>query len=292
MDNLLPYVSDLIRDFHTYPFLLRTLLASILVGLTCSFLSVFVVLKKLAFIGQGISHAAFGGIALGFWLFPALTTPNLSVYGITVGFCMLVAFGIALTSRTEMVSDDSAIGIYFAASMALGVIFMSLRANYTTEVFHFLFGTVLAVTPEDLYYLTGLAILVFGAGLLHFKEFYAYCFDPLFAEVIGINTSFLHYLLLSLLALTIVLAVKVVGVIMVTAFLVIPGACARQMTLRFKWMVFFSLLVGIFSSVVGVLLSNSKLDLPPGALIVAVQFAIFLLLQIVQRMKLFFVREP
>jgi len=110
--------------------------------------------------------------------------------------------------------------------------------------------------------------------------------------VIGINTSFLHYLLLSLLALTIVLAVKVVGVIMVTAFLVIPGACARQMTLRFKWMVFFSLLVGIFSSVVGVLLSNSKLDLPPGALIVAVQFAIFLLLQIVQRMKLFFVREP
>ena len=188
MESLHQLVSGIAQDFQTYPFLQRTLIASVLVGLTCSFLSVFVVLRKLAFIGQGISHAAFGGIALGLWLFPALSAPNLTVYGITLGFCLLVAVFIAFTSRTEMVSDDSAIGIYFAVSMAVGVIFMSLRTNYTTEVFHFLFGTVLAVTPEDLYYLGGLAILVFGAGILHFKELYAYCFDPIFAEVIGIKT--------------------------------------------------------------------------------------------------------
>jgi ABC-type Mn2+/Zn2+ transport system permease subunit len=279
----------LYRDFLTYPFMQRMLIGALLVSFTCSLLSVFVVLRRMAFIGQGISHAAFGGIAFGLWLFPALATPDLRVYAITVAFCLAVAGLIGFSSRSERLSEDSAIGIFFVAGMAAGVIFLSLRETYTTDVFNYLFGTILAVNEQDLWLIGGLAGLVFVLILLNLKELYAFCFDEVYADTLGISTTFLHYLLLFLLALTIVLSVKVAGVILVTAFLVIPGACAAQMTYRFKWMLLLSVLIGTFTAGGGLLLSNhlsqDVLELPPSAMIVVVQFALFLLILLIHQLR-------
>lgn len=271
------------NDLCAYPFLQRALAASLLASLTCSLLSVFVVLKKLAFIGQGISHSAFGGIAFGLWLFPALSSPDLRVYLITVAFCVLVAFCIAYTSRANLISEDSAIGIFFVSSMAMGVIMLSMRETYTTDITSYLFGKVLAVTNAEIVYLALLFLLVAAVTLYFFRDLYAYCFDTAFAENIGLPATFLHYLLLFLLSITIVLSVKVVGIILVTAFLVIPGACASQMTYRFTRMIGFSLLIGAVSAAGGIAVSNQTANLPAGATIVAIQFGFFLFLVLTQR---------
>jgi len=268
------------------------LIGTLLVSLVCSILSVYVVLKKLAFIGQGISHSAFGGIAFGLWLFPALTSPNLTVFLITIGFCLFVALLIGFSTRTHHISEDSAIGIFFATSMALGVIFMSLRENYTTEVSHYLFGTLMAISNLDLQLLSALSVLVLLSVLIFYKELYAFCYDESYADTLGIPTGFLHYWLLFLLALTIVLSAKMVGVILVTAFLVIPGTCAQLMTWRFNRMVFFSLFIGLLTSAAGIILSAQVLDIPPAALIVTLQFALFIILLLFHRVLDLVKRNP
>ena len=285
MELIQQFLQSTWNDLVTYPFLQRMVIASLLVSVTCSILSVFVVLKKLAFIGQGISHSAFGGIAFGLWLFPALTAPNLWVYLITVGFCVLVAFFIAYTSRSEIISEDSAIGIFFVTSMALGVILLAQRHTYTTDVTSYLFGKVAAVSREDLFCLGGLFLLVSLCVMVFFRDLYASAFDTAFAGVIGAPTSFLHYLLLFLLSLTIVLSVKIVGIILVTAFLVIPGASALLVTIQFKRMVLVSVSIGILAALAGIAISNKSTSLPAGATMVVVQFGIFILLFILQRTR-------
>lgn len=295
MDTLINFLQQHLADFWTYPILRNMLAGTMLVSLSCSLLSVFVVLKKMAFIGQGISHAAFGGIALGMLLFPALTSPNWIVYLITLSFCIIVALTIGFASRTKKITEDSAIGILFASSMALGVIFLSLRQSYTSDVFNYLFGTVMAITVNDLYLLSGLTVLVLLSHIIFFKEYYVYCYDETYADTLGIPTGFLHYWLLILLSITIVLSAKIVGVILVTAFLVIPGACAQLMTWRFNRMVVISVMIGIITSFAGIYISsqgvtflNRELNFPPGALIVTLQFIFFVLLLVFLRFKSLF----
>ncbi len=292
MENWYAFVEPYLQDFYQHTFLQRMLFGTLLVSLACSLLSVYVVLKKMAFIGQGISHSAFGGIAFGLWLFPALASPNLTVFLITLGFCLFVALLIGFSTRTHQISEDSAIGIFFATSMALGVIFMSLRESYTTDVSHYLFGALMAISKLDLQLLSALAVLVLFSIVMFYKELYAFCYDESYADTLGIPTGFLHYWLLFLLALTIVLSAKMVGVILVTAFLVIPGTCAQLMTCRFNKMVFFSLFIGLITSAIGIVLSSQVLDLPPAALIVTLQFAFFLFLLLIHRFRQLIKKNP
>lgn len=289
MDSIQAFIQTYFADFMEYEFLQRMVLGTVLVSVTCSLLSVFVVLKKMAFIGQGISHSAFGGIALGMLIFPTLASPNWAVYLITLGFSITVALLIGFASRTKHMSEDSAIGIFFASSMALGVIFLSMRENYMSDMFNYLFGSITSITQNDIYFLSGLAIIVIVSVLFLFKEYYVYCYDETYADTLGVPTGFLHYWLLFLLSITIVLSAKIVGVILVTAFLVIPGACAQQMTWRFGKMVVLSLIIGLVSSLCGIYVS-SRYDVPPGAMIVAIQFVFFVFLLACLRGKALFAR--
>ena len=258
-----------------FRFMQHALIAGVLVGAVCSALSVYVVLRRMAFIGQGISHAAFGGVALGLYLFQDSASSNdLGVNVTTALFCVAVAVLIGVASKRRLVSADSAIGIFFAAAMALGVILVALRERYTADVVTYLFGSILAVTPSDVLSILVLTTLVFLALAVFYKELLYYTFDERMAAAAGLPVGFLHYLLLIMLALTIVVSIKVVGIVLVSAFLVIPGATARLLAKSFSSMMALSLVIGVFSAMAGLVVSHYA-RLPSGATVVMAQFLIF-----------------
>jgi zinc transport system permease protein len=275
---------NFIEAVAQYEFMRQALIAGVVVGLVSSILSVYVVLKRMAFIGAGISHAAFGGVALGLLIFQSAQRPDLWISLITAAFCLTVAMAIGFTTRRGPISADSAIGIFFASSMALGVLFVGLRKQYTADVFGYLFGSILSVTRDDLLSIVVLASLVLLAVGLLFKELLFYSFDETMAMASGLPVGALHHLLLALLALTIVVAVKVVGIVLISAFLVIPGATARLLSGRFRPMMALSVAVGVGSALAGLVIS-SYWNIPSGATIVLTQFAIFVVVAGLHRKK-------
>jgi zinc transport system permease protein len=260
-----------LESLQTFEFMRHAFLAGLIVGITCSILSVYVVLKRLAFIGEGISHSAFGGVALALLLFQDSASADVKVGAVTLVFCLSVAVLIGWASRGRRISEDSAIGVFFAVSMAAGVIFIALRRRYTGDVFSYLFGNILGVSSSDIVAISVLAALVLGVIVAFFKEIFFFCFDERLAAISGLPTRFLHYLLLVLLALTIVISIKVVGIILVSAFLVIPGAAAKLLSSSFKTMLVVSAAIGTASSLIG-LYASYYLEVPPGATIVLIQF--------------------
>ncbi len=252
-----------------YTFMQRALVASLLIGTVTSAIGVYVVLRGLAFIGAGIAHASFGGVALGFLL-------GLNPVATAVGFCLCTAWGIAFTSERTQIKEDTAIGIFFAATMALGVLFIGLMGEYNVDLFGYLFGSVLSVTSADLWMSGVLGAMVLLVIALFFKELLFITFDQEMAQVSGIPARGLYGLLLSIMALTIVLSIKVVGIILVSAMVVIPAASAYQLTEDFRTMMGLSILIGNFSAVAGLFLSY-RLDTASGATMVLTATTIFFL---------------
>jgi ABC-type Mn2+/Zn2+ transport system permease subunit len=243
-----------------YAFMQRALIAGALIGAVCAIIGVFVVLKGLAFIGAGIAHASFGGVALGFVLGvnPVLTA---------VAFCLATAWGIGLVSRKAQVREDTAIGVFFASTMALGILFIGLMQGYQVDLFGYLFGNILAVTKQDLGITLGLGGLVILIVVLLFKELLFITFDAEMAEVTGVPASQVYFLLISLMALTVVLSIKVVGIVLVSALIVTPAAAAFQLTEDFRRMMALAAGIGVGSAVGGLLLSYA-LNTASGATIV------------------------
>ncbi|HEY3398248.1 MAG TPA: metal ABC transporter permease [Armatimonadota bacterium] len=257
-----------------FAFMRQALVAALIVGGLCSVLSVYVVLRRMAFIGQGISHAAFGGIALGLLLFGASPAGGVAVSLVTAVFCLAVAVLIGVVSQRGRMSADSAIGIFFAFSMALGVLFVSLRHLYTADLMTYLFGSILAVSADDLKLMAALGALILGFIGLSFKELIYFSFDSQMAWASGLPTGFYHYALLTMLALTIVVSAKVVGVVLVSAFLVIPGATARLVCSRFGSTMAVAVGFGVLSAFLG-LYASHLWNVPTGATIVITQFVGF-----------------
>jgi zinc transport system permease protein len=267
-----------------FQFLRQALVAGVIIAGLCSVLSVYVVLKRMAFIGQGISHAAFGGIALGIVLSDGTASPEAWRNVITAVFCVGVGLLIAASSRAGKLSADSAIGIFLAVAMALGVILIALRQKYTADLMTYLFGSILAVSPQDVGMAAALAVVVIGIIAALYKELLYFAFDEEMAAASGLPIGFLHYLLVAVLALTIVVSVKIVGIILVSAFLVIPGATGKLVGARFSGMMLVAVLVGVGSTLVGLYLSHA-LQIPSGASIVVVQFLTFLAIMLLNRIR-------
>lgn len=250
-----------------YAFMQRALLAGALIGAVCAVIGVYVVLKGLSFIGAGIAHASFGGVALGFLLDvnPVLTA---------IAFCLATAWGIGLVARKGQVKEDTAIGIFFASTMALGILFIGLMRGYNVDLFGYLFGSILAVSNQDLVITLGLGAGVLVAVGLFFKELLFVTFDAEMAEVTGLPASGVYFLLVSLIALTVVLSIKVVGIVLVSALIVTPAAAAYQLTEDFPRMMALAVAIGVGSAVGGLLLSY-PLNAASGATIVLLATAAF-----------------
>jgi manganese/iron transport system permease protein len=250
-------------------FMVRALVAAAFIGLTCSVIGVFVVLRNLSFIGDGLAHASFAGIVIAY-----LLKINLYVGGLA--FAVLTALGIGSISRKSEVSLDTAIGVLFTAAFALGVLLMSRLHNYASDLQDFLFGNILGVDQLDIVLVVALAVTVLGIVALLYKELLFSSFDPLMAEASGLPTEFLYYLLLVLLAVTIIVSLQAAGIVLVAALLVTPAATAFQLTKRFQSMVIVSACVGV-GSAIGGLYASYYLNAASGATIVLAATACFFL---------------
>ncbi len=260
---------DWLTEPFTAEFMQRALAASLLVGVVCSVLGCFVVLRSMAFLGDALAHAILPGIAVAY-----LLGVNL-VAGALVA-ALVVAFGIGVFSRGGALREDTAIGIMFAAALSLGVLLISTVRTYATDLTHILFGNVLGVSAGDLWLTGGLALAVLAVLFLLYKEFVLAAFDPVLAHTLGRRPELMRSLMLVLLALTIVVSLQTVGVGLVAAMLVTPAATASLLTRRLPAMMAVAALVGAGSSVVGLYLSY-YLDVSSGAAIVLTATALFVL---------------
>ena len=250
-----------------FDFMRNALLAAVLVSVACGIVGTFVVIKKIVFIGGGITHAAFGGIGLGYLLGinPVLTA---------IPFSLLSAIVLGSAVHKVKVSEDSAISILWVFGMALGVLFIGLAPGYAPDLFSYLFGSILTVPLLDIIVMVVLDILIIVTVMLLYREFQAMSFDEEFSEIAGIHTRLLHILLLCLVALSVILLIRVVGIILVMALLTIPTSIARQFTNRLKRLILYSIFSAVVLTVVGLWLSY-VFDLPSGATIVLVLAFVF-----------------
>ncbi|RDD31101.1 hypothetical protein CR161_10545 [Prosthecochloris sp. ZM] len=251
-----------------YEFMRNAILAALFSSIACGIIGSYVVVKKIGFISGGIAHAAFGGIGLGYYLG---INP---LFGL-VPFSLLSAMGIGLLSRKANVSEDTAIGAFWAAGMAIGVIFIGLTPGYAPNLFSYLFGNILTVPSSDLLMILGLDVVIIVSVFLLFKEFLALSFDEEYAEVSGVKTTLVYLLLLGLIALTVVILVRIVGIVMVIALLTIPAAIARRFSRNLlSMMVLASLFSALFC--LGGLWISYLLDIASGASIILIAAAVFL----------------
>jgi ABC-type Mn2+/Zn2+ transport system permease subunit len=227
-----------------YGFMQRGLAASVLVGVVCAVIGCYVVLKGMAFLGDAMAHAILPGVAVAYILGGNLLA------GAAVA-AVAVALLIGLISRQGVVKEDTAIGILFAAALSLGVALISTTRTYAMDLSHILFGNVLGVSTADLWLVAGLTVLVLGAIGLLYKELLVVTFDPVLAKTLRLPVEPLRYLILVLLALTVVAALPTVGVGLVAAMLVTPGATAFLVTRRLPTMMAVAAAVGAGSAGVG-----------------------------------------
>lgn len=259
-------LNDLLDPFIRFQFMRSSLLAIVLVGLVCASIGVYVVLRRMAFIGDALSHTVLPGIVTAY-----LSGFNLFIGAVIAG--LLTAFGIGWLSRRESLREDTAIGIMFTFMFALGILLMSTVRSFR-DFTHILFGNILGITPDDLI-LTGIvAVIVIGCLILFHKEFELTSFDPTHARVIGLRADRLRYLLLFLLALTVVTAIQAVGVVLTSAMLVTPAATASLLTNRLRPMMFIASAVAILAGVSGLYLSY-RFSVASGASIVLASTLLF-----------------
>lgn len=259
---------DLLTTPLEHAFFLRALAAAVIVGTVCAVVGTYVVLKGLAFIGDAISHAAFPGVVIAF----LVHGPYLLGAGIAA---VATALSIGVVSRRARIRTDTAIGVLFAGTFALGIFLFSTINGYVADLFSFLFGYLLSTSVDDLISLTLLAGLVLGAVAVLWKELLYATFDPLGASASGLRVDWLESIFLALVALTIVISLQAVGIILVVAMLVTPAATAQLLVVRFGRMMALAIAVGIASSVLGLYLSY-WLDAASGATIVLVETGAFL----------------
>jgi ABC-type Mn2+/Zn2+ transport system permease subunit len=256
----------LIEPFH-YAFMQRAFVTALLVGVLCSVMGTYVVLRRLSFIGDGIAHASFAGIVIAY-------LRGLDYYVGAAIVAVLTALGIGFVHRRGRVALDTAIGVLFTGAFALGIFLMSRQRSYSIDLQSFLFGDILSVSHQDVLMIVALALLVALVTAIMYRALLYTSFDPVVAQASGMNATLIEYVLLVLLALTIIISLQAVGIVLVAALLVTPAAAAYQLTTRFNVMMLISGIFGALCAVGGLYLSY-YLQSSSGATIVLVATAIF-----------------
>jgi manganese/iron transport system permease protein len=258
---------DAILEPLTFAFFVRALFAGVVVGVVCAVVGSYMVLRGLAFMGDALSHSAFPGVVAAYLL-----------KGPFYLGAAIAAVGTALTigwvTRRGRLRSDTTIGVLFAGMFALGVFLFSRIPNYVGDLFGFLFGEILGIGQGDLLALTTLAVLVLAIVALLWKELLYSTFDPLGAAAAGLPVARLDYVLLAVIALTIVVSLQAVGIILVVAMLVTPPAIGQLLATSFARLVAIAVAVGVAAPVLGLYLSY-WLDAATGATIVLVETAVF-----------------
>lgn len=249
------------------PFLVKAIWVSAFVGLVCAVLSCYITLKGWSLMGDAVSHAVVPGVVVAY----ALNIP-FAVGAFIFGFGATVAIGY-VKSKTRL-KEDAVIGVIFTGFFAFGIV-LATKFPSNVDLFHILFGNVLGISQSDIIQTLIAGTITLVVILIRRKDLLLFCFDPNHAQAIGLNTKFMYYTLLSVLALTIVTALQTAGIILVIAMLVTPGSTAYLLTDRFDRMLWISIASSVFSCVMGSYLSY-HLDLPTGGSIVVLMTIVFI----------------
>jgi zinc transport system permease protein len=254
-------------ELFRYDFFINALWASVFTAITCGIAGTYIVSRRIVFISGGISHASFGGVGIGYYLG---INP---IFG-AAAFSVLAALGIETLARRSELREDSLIGMMWSLGMAVGIIFVFLTPGYAANLMTYLFGNILTVSRADILVMVGLSVVIILVFILLYKEILFLSFDREYAESQGVPVSAISYLLISLVALTIVINIRVVGIILVISMLTIPQATANLVSKNFKHILFYSIGFAFISAVSGLFVSY-PLNIPSGAAIIFFSIIIF-----------------
>ncbi len=255
-----------------FEFARNALIAGTIISILFGFLSFFVVMKKLSFLTVGISHAAFGGVALGILL-------GLNPYLTAIAFCLLTGYLIAFYG--EKSEYDTVIGILFAFTMACGIIFVSLKKDYTFDLGSYLFGSILGITKKDIVFLIALSLFIGIFFYLFFKEFIFITFDKTVAKASGIPVNFFENAIVLILTLSIVLSIRLIGIILVSAFLIIPSAISILIFDNYKKAIAGAIVLNLIIFFTG-FYASYLFNLPSGACIVSTGTILYFLISLLK----------
>jgi zinc transport system permease protein len=256
-------------------FVQRAFIIGIVIALLSSILSLFIVLKRISLIGDGLAHTAFGGLALGYYL-------NIVPLWVAAGVVIMGSIGITKTTRSSKISSDAAVAIFLQLGLASGIVLLSLSRGFGINLESLLFGSMLLVSPDQIFY----AVLVLGVTLalilVFAKELVYSTFDETQAKASGVSTWFFDYLISVLAGIAIIVSIPIVGVLLISALLVLPTLTSAQISSSFRQTVVLSPIFGLLSVILG-LIASIILDTASGATIVLVGLAIFLVTLLVKR---------
>jgi zinc transport system permease protein len=268
---------NIVTDFLSYGFLQRALVAGVFVAIACAILGVFLILRRDSMIGHGLAHVTFAGIAIGLLL-------DLMPIAVATGVAVITALGIMKLKERAGLYGDTAIAIFSSVGFAVGIMIVSLAQGFNVDLFGYLFGEILAIDAFEVSFSVGLALIVVIIIILNYHKFMYMTFDRESAKVSGVRVQRLDVLLTVLTAVTVVLGMKIVGLLLVAALLVIPAATGLQIASNFKQAIVLSSLVSLVSVVSGLILAFS-LDFPASGTIVCLSFVFFLVFFLAKRGK-------
>ncbi len=255
-------------ELFQYPFIQRALIVGLILAALLAYLGIFVILKRMAFFGDGVAHASLAGIAIG--LLAGISPLVVALlYGIAIALVMY------WTEQKGKITSDAVIGIFFTASMALGVVLMNYQPGYQPELISFLFGNILTIKITDVYIIGLLAAIVLIFLSWHFKKISHLTFDRESAFLAGINVTLLEITLYIALAIAVVIGVKILGIVLVSALLILPASTSKLIARSFRGLLINSIIIGELSVLVGIFLSY-RINWPTGATIVLVGTALFI----------------
>ncbi|MGB9856830.1 MAG: metal ABC transporter permease [Dictyoglomaceae bacterium] len=262
-------------NFLSYSFMQRAIISGFLLSIITSIIGAYLVLRGITFMGSGISHSAFGGIALGILLGinPLITA---------IIFSLVIVWIMPYVSRKARLKGDVPIGIFYTSAMALGAIFLSFHRGYSIDLFSYLFGNILAVSYEDIIITFFFLIILLLFEIKNYWKIIYVIFDSTSAEISGINTFVLEGIILSLSAITIVLASKLIGIVLISALLVIPTSIVLPWSKSLKEIILFSSLISLLSIFIGLILSF-YFNLPSGATIILLLTILFFISIVIKR---------
>lgn len=259
-----------------YTFMLRGLGGGLLAAVACATLSAFVVWRGMSFMGDALAHSVLPGIVVAYVL-------GISLFWGALGAAALVVVGIGLISRRGRINEDAAIGVVFAGFFALGILMLNRVATYS-DLNHILFGNILGISSSDLIIMSVVVLIVISTTILAFKEIVTASFDPAHASAIGLSPELVRYLILGMLALTTVVALQTVGVVLVLALLVTPGAAASMLSRRLGAIISISVVMAVVATLVGFYASYYA-DVASGPAIVLALTVMFLLSTAIARIR-------
>ena len=266
---------SIIANIFEYDFLTNAFIASILSGITCGIVGSYIVTRRIVFLSSGITHASFGGLGIALY---ASIDPLLGA----LSFASVSSIGIEFASRRGGIREDSVVGIIWSMGMAIGALFMSLRPGYATDLTSYLFGNILLVTPENIVWLSILTVVLIIGSVIWLRRLMYITFDEEYAKSQGINTSLVAYIMAVVIAISIVLSIKVMGIILLLSLITIPTVIANTATKNFRLITPLSAIIAVVGNVLGFILSY-EYDIPTGSCII---FILVLLLIAVKLLTL------